>query len=130
MKTAYIQALIIASVVFILSACSSEKMPVVHLNGPTMGTTYNIKYVVENEDARDDLQRKVDDRLAEINKLMSTYDTTSELSRFNQYRYTDTFAVSDETQLVVTEALRLGELSNGVLDITVGPLVNLWGFGP
>ncbi len=130
MKAAYIQVLIVAIVVCILSACTSEKMPVVHLNGPTMGTTYNIKYVVENEDAIDDLQRKVDERLAEINKLMSTYDTTSELSRFNQYRYTDTFAVSDETQLVVTEALRLGELSDGVLDITVGPLVNLWGFGP
>ena len=130
MRTAYIQALIVATVVFILSACSGEKMPVVHLNGPTMGTTYNIKYVIEDEGGREDLQRKVDDRLAEINKLMSTYDTTSELSRFNQYRYTDTFAVSDETKLVVTEALRLGELSDGVLDITVGPLVNLWGFGP
>ena len=60
MKAAYIQVLIVAIVVCILSACTSEKMPVVHLNGPTMGTTYNIKYVVENEDAIDDLQRKVD----------------------------------------------------------------------
>ncbi len=130
MKIAYIQALAAAAVLFILSACSSEKMPVVHLNGETMGTTYNIKYVVEGESTVEELQAKVDERLVEINKLMSTYDMTSELSRFNQYRYTDTFAVSDETQLVVTEALRLGELSDGVLDITVGPMVNLWGFGP
>ena len=61
---------------------------------------------------------------------MSTYDTTSELSRFNQYRYSDNFAVSQETLTVVNEALRLARLSDGVLDVTVGPLVNLWGFGP
>lgn len=117
-------------VLFVAAGCSEQKSPVVHLYGDTMGTTYNIKYVDEEGTTDEGLQQKVDKRLAEINKLMSTYDTTSELSRFNQYRYTDTFPASDETRVVVKEAIRLGEMSNDVLDVTVGPLVNLWGFGP
>lgn len=96
-----------------------------------MGTTYNVKYVVrEGEQPVENLQQELDARLVKINQLMSTYDPESELSRFNQNRFTEPYPVSAETQKVVAEALRLGELSHGVLDITVGPLVNLWGFGP
>ena len=122
------------SVVFIagllLSACAQEAKQVVHLHGNTMGTTYNVKYVVDERGQVDGLQEAIDERLVEINKLMSTYDPTSELSRFNQFRYTTPVPLSAETTKVVNEALRLGELSNGVLNVTVGPLVNLWGFGP
>jgi len=114
-----------------LTACGGEKLPVVHLHGDTMGTTYNVKYVVrEGEQPVENLQQELDARLVKINQLMSTYDPESELSRFNQNRFTEPYPVSAETQKVVAEALRLGELSHGVLDITVGPLVNLWGFGP
>lgn len=121
---------LVVSALVLISACTNESVPVVHLSGQTMGTTYNIKLVAEESEATRALQQKVDRRLAEINQLMSTYDTTSELSRFNQYRYTNPFPVSEETLVVVKEALRLGKLSEGRLDITVGPLVNLWGFGP
>nr|WP_220099982.1 FAD:protein FMN transferase [Alteromonas lipotrueae] len=118
------------SILFIAS-CSEKPLSVVHLQGQTMGTTYNVKYVLgEGEAAVEGLQEEIDAKLVNINKMMSTYDTTSELSRFNQYRYSDNFAVSQETLTVVTEALRLARLSDGVLDVTVGPLVNLWGFGP
>jgi thiamine biosynthesis lipoprotein len=95
-----------------------------------MGTTYNIKFIVDANVDQDKLHQAIDERLYAINKLMSTYDPTSELSRFNQYRYTKPFKVSDETLYVVKEAIKLGHLSHGVLDVTVGPLVNLWGFGP
>ena len=123
-------AVIAMSILFIAS-CSEKPLTVVHLQGQTMGTTYNIKYVLgEGETAVEGLQEEIDAKLVNINKMMSTYDTTSELSRFNQYRYSDNFAVSPETLTVVNEALRLARLSDGVLDVTVGPLVNLWGFGP
>ena len=114
----------------LLSACAQEAKQVVHLHGNTMGTTYNVKYVIDERGQVEGLQDEIDARLVEINKLMSTYDPTSELSRFNQNRYTTPVALSAETTKVVNEALRLGELSHGVLDVTVGPLVNLWGFGP
>nr|WP_306174774.1 FAD:protein FMN transferase [Alteromonas stellipolaris] len=114
-----------------IASCSDKPLAVAHLQGQTMGTTYNVKYVLaEGEKEVEGLQEEIDAELVNINKLMSTYDTTSELSRFNQYRYSDNFEVSKETLTVVNEALRLARLSDGVLDVTVGPLVNLWGFGP
>lgn len=114
----------------LLTACSEPTKQVVHLQGNTMGTTYNVKYVVGDAGIKDDLQAQIDQRLVTINKLMSTYDPTSELSRFNQHRFDESFVLSDETKFVLEEALRLAEFSHGVLDVTVGPLVNLWGFGP
>jgi thiamine biosynthesis lipoprotein len=61
---------------------------------------------------------------------MSTYIPDSELSRLNKARAGNVFRLSDETNTVLLEALRLHELSRGKLDITVGPVVNMWGFGP
>ena len=131
-RTGLLRLLFILQALVLLTSCSeSPTLSVVHLSGQTMGTTYNVKYVVANQDeVISGLQEALDKRLFEINKLMSTYDTTSELSRFNQYRYTNEYAISAETHEVLEEAIRLGKLSNNVLDITVGPLVNLWGFGP
>ena len=122
---------VVAIGILLLASCSDEQRPVVHLQGQTMGTTYNVKYLLDEADTNgvdaQTLQNEIDARLVEVNKLMSTYDPTS---RFNQYRFTDNFNVSTDTLLVVNEALRLAHLSGGVLDVTVGPLVNLWGFGP
>lgn len=125
---------VVAIGILLLASCSDEQRPVVHLQGQTMGTTYNVKYLLDEAETNgvdaQTLQSEIDARLVVVNKLMSTYDPTSELSRFNQYRFTDNFNVSPDTLLVVNEALRLAKLSGGVLDVTVGPLVNLWGFGP
>lgn len=126
-----IQLLFVLTAIGLFSACSDEKLPVVHLQGDTMGTTYNVKYVVnKNQQKVEGLQTTIDNRLQQVNKLMSTYDPESELSRFNQSRYTAPFNASEETRSVVAEALRINKLSEGALDVTVGPLVNLWGFGP
>ncbi|MEZ9230430.1 FAD:protein FMN transferase [Vibrio amylolyticus] len=103
----------------------------VHITGPTMGTTYNIKYI--NSDSlldSDEIQVEVDRLLELVNDQMSTYRKDSELSRFNQYIGNEAFEVSADTALVVQEAIRLNKLTLGALDVTVGPLVNLWGFGP
>lgn len=102
----------------------------VHLSGPTMGTTYNVKVFPNVGPEPDVLQQKIDDVLQNVNKLMSTYDPMSELSLFNQHSSTEPFNLSPATIKVIKEAKRLGEISEGVLDVTVGPLVNLWGFGP
>lgn len=117
---------------FILSGCGQPQKQIagLHISGHTMGTTYNVKYSGDNAPDPQALQAEIDIRLVEINKLMSTYDPTSELSRFNQHKDTNPFVMSSENLLVLNEAKRLGDLSNGFLDVTIGPLVNLWGFGP
>ena len=61
---------------------------------------------------------------------MSTYDPESELSRLNRFDRPEWFEVSPETAAVVDEALRIGRLTEGGFDVTVGPLVSLWNFGP
>jgi thiamine biosynthesis lipoprotein len=115
-----------------LTACESPPPdPTVRFTGSTMGTSYDLKLVpVAGQVVAPHFQSQVEALLARINQTMSTYDPDSELSRFNRHPSTDWVAVSPELQQIVTEALRVSELSSGAFDVTVGPLVNLWGFGP
>ena len=118
--------------VFVLSGCfpSNDLTRQEYLmQGKTMGTTYNIKVVGENIDTVK-LQQGIDDKLKQLNQEMSTYIKDSELSRFNQSTSLEPTSVSTGLARVVKEAIRLGVLTQGALDVTVGPLVNLWGFGP
>lgn len=117
-----------------LSACfpsnTSENTEVL-LQGRTMGTTYNIKVVATKEQLLAlNLQQKIDTALQQVNQQMSTYINDSELSQFNQSTSTEPVTISAGFAHVLKESLRLGKLSEGKLDVTVGPLVNLWGFGP
>lgn len=115
-----------------LAACEAPPPdPTVRFTGSTMGTSYDLKLVpAPGQTVPADFGNRVEALLARINRQMSTYDPDSELSRFNRNPSTDWVAVSPELQRIVAETLRIGELSGGAFDITVGPLVNLWGFGP
>lgn len=127
-----IRLLAMASVLLILSGCfpSNDLARQEYLlQGKTMGTTYNIKLVGENLDATK-LQQGIDKKLEQLNQEMSTYISNSELSTFNQSRSLEPITISAGLARVVKEAIRLGKLTEGALDVTVGPLVNLWGFGP
>lgn len=120
---------------FTISACfpSNENAikQEVLLQGATMGTTYNIKVVV-NPEAFDieALHQEINQILKAVNQSMSTYIPDSELSLFNKQQTKQPIKISEGLSKVLTEALRLGSISDGKLDVTVGPLVNLWGFGP
>lgn len=120
--------IVIVIVTTILVACIKKQEK--HLTGPTMGTIYNVKFVpVEGIDEQV-LRQQIEQLLIDINRLMSTYINDSELSHFNQWKSVEPFPMSEQTLVVLNEAKRLGALSAGLLDVTVGPLVNLWGFGP
>ncbi|OEF26313.1 FAD:protein FMN transferase [Vibrio rumoiensis] len=114
----------------VLAGCSKPPEQV-HLSGPTMGTGYNVKYIVaEGQPDVEDVQKNIDKVLEKVNDEMSTYRPDSELSRFNQHSSNEPFTVSEDTATVVREALRINKLTEGAMDVTVGPIVNLWGFGP
>lgn len=101
------------------------------LQGSTMGTTYTIRYLAElGSPGRQELHRLVDEELDRVNRQMSTYIPDSEIMRFNVSKSTDWFSVSVETANVVDLSLQISVDSGGAFDVTVGPLVNLWGFGP
>jgi thiamine biosynthesis lipoprotein len=130
MHTNFKARLLIVVVSTILVACSVPKKQEMHIAGPTMGTTYNVKFVPADGADKQVLKHQIDQLLIDINQLMSTYIPNSELSQFNQWSSTDPFPMSTQTIKVLNEAKRLGDMSAGLLDVTVGPLVNLWGFGP
>lgn len=109
----------------------TPSLPLQHLQGQTMGTQYSIKFRhPSTSEMNAAIQEKVEAILDRINRSMSTYDPTSELSRFNQQRTTDWVAASPDLLTVLDAALKVGRKSEGAFDITIGPLVNLWGFGP
>jgi thiamine biosynthesis lipoprotein len=117
------------SATLLLTGCGPEQ---VNLDGKTMGTSYSIRYVTgDDTPSAGKIQAEIDKRLELVNDQMSTYRPGSELSRFNASRAVDKpFPVSAATTEVVLEALRINRVTDGALDVTVGPLVNLWGFGP
>ena len=97
----------------------------VTLAGNTMGTSYRIVYL-DNQER--DFKNEIDSILVLFNQSLSTYIPDSELSVFNK---SDSLVFELPYFLPVLEASKLiYEKTSGAFDPTVGPLVNLWGFGP
>ncbi|WP_127713941.1 FAD:protein FMN transferase [Halobacteriovorax sp. HLS] len=110
-------------------SCSNEPK-LLKYEGKTMGTTYHIKYSFSGKDHSAELKLATDRTLISLNKIMSTYIADSEISLFNSSASTEWVGASKELLLVVDHALKVGRETDGVYDPTIGPLVNLWGFGP
>ncbi len=101
------------------------------IDGETMGTTYSVKIAdAPNALGRERAGSDINRLLETVNQQMSTYRPDSELSRFNEAGAGTWIDVSPDTATVITEARRLSDLTEGAFDTTVGPLVDLWGFGP
>jgi thiamine biosynthesis lipoprotein len=99
--------------------------------GPTMGTTYRVLIdETLSEDRVTAVRESVTASLDEVNRLMSTWDPESEISRFNRYRGPGPFRISPPTLDVLSIAIDVAERSGGAFDPTVAPLVEAWGFGP
>ena len=100
------------------------------VQGEALGTTWALK-VVESptEERTAELRRIVGAALADVDEAMSTYRPDSELMRLNEAEGVEPFALSDALSVVMAEALDIGAASDGAFDVTVGPLVNAWGFG-
>lgn len=97
------------------------------LTGKAMGTTYTIKYKGQLNDAGN----KVDSLLADFNRSLSTYDSTSTISRINQSEKKYCYAFKDDPyfEFSLTKAIELSKKSGGAFDPTVMPAVNYFGFG-
>ncbi len=115
-----------------LAACtpSEPDTELLALDGRTMGTYWSVRVAAPPPELDVDVLRAdIEAALIEVNAQMSNYDPESEISRFNRSPLGEWFEVSAELTEVMTAALEVSERSGGAFDVTVGPLVNLWGFG-
>ncbi|MEM9014912.1 MAG: FAD:protein FMN transferase [Pseudomonadota bacterium] len=95
-----------------------------------MGTSYNIVVVDHNRALKQEvLHDAVEATLRDVNARFSNWDQNSEVSRFNRRHMTDPIAVSADFTEVMSIANIVHEASEGQFDVTLAPLVELWGFG-
>lgn len=115
-----------------LAACWPDKAPEsLTISGKTMGTTYNVTVVDAPKDAdADTLLAAIEAALADVNSKMNNWDPTSEVSQFSASTVTTPAPISADMVTVLTEANRIHDLVGGKFDVTLAPLINLWGFGP
>jgi len=126
------QRLLIAIVLFLLAGCASFNTARVEtLSGEAMGTTWKVKFVHDkNSPGLQELQNGIQTQLDTVDAQMSTWKSDSDLSRFNNAPAGTWQTLPSELFAVLEKSLNLAKETNGAYDPTVGPLVNLWGFGP
>ncbi len=113
---------LVVIVVFIAACKQEKKLEEVKLEGFVFGTTYHITYL----DAVDH-QKSIDSLFYLVNKSLSTYMPTSDISKINKG---DSTVVIDDLFLeVFQKSKRIYKETNGYFDPTVCSLVNAWGFG-
>ncbi len=118
---------------FALSGCSGPQPEVIKLSGHIFGTTWHIttysdKHISKRREKK--LISAIEKSLENINQSMSTYLPDSELNRFNRTSLNTWVEASPELIECLTIALQVSEKTAGAFDITISPLVDLWGFGP
>lgn len=113
----------------LLSACQPATEPT-RIEGRTMGTFYAVTLADPFPGGQPALQQQVDALLVKLNHEISTYEPDSDISRFNQVKDSLAHPIPSDMAKIVEQGITAGQVTQGLLDVTVGPLVNLWGFGP
>jgi FAD:protein FMN transferase len=124
---------LVVSVYFWRSKTSSQETEILEISSPgkvtfsgqTMGTTYSLTYLTESGK---NLQSSVDSLLVVFNNSLSTYIPDSEISQFN--RADSLLFKLPYLPQVLNASKKVFQNTNGAFDPTIGPLVNVWGFGP
>ncbi|MEM6636231.1 MAG: FAD:protein FMN transferase [Pseudomonadota bacterium] len=112
-----------------LAACKTDPVTL-EFSGETMGTTYNITAVDKTAELQpEEVAAAIVAALDGVNSKMSNWDPNSEVSKFNASQSTAPVTISDEFGEVMQAAGEIHRLSDGQFDVTLGPLIELWGFG-
>ena len=127
----YLFALGILLACFIVVGVNKEQKSLYQFSGYTMGTSYDIQFVASPSSADAQLvESKVAALLRRLDReVFSTYSKNSELTALNETPVGTVFTASDDLIKVLQLSDEIRKLTLGAFDITVGPLVDLWGFG-
>ncbi|MDR2684396.1 MAG: FAD:protein FMN transferase, partial [Prevotellaceae bacterium] len=102
---------------------NSDNQQFVNDNGMIFGTFYSIQY---QNDGRKSLKTKIEQILESVNNSLSMFNDSSVISKINRNEYVKTDSLFEK---VFFKAQEISQKTNGAFDITIAPLVNLWGFG-
>ena len=96
-----------------------------------MGTTWQITLrELPDHSSKEEIQKEIEATLERIESLASHWRTDTPVSRFNRTLDTKPFPVPPELFEILQASERIHQTTKGVFDVTIAPLVNLWGFGP
>ena len=112
--------------IFLFYSCDKHNNTY-EINGFTMGTTYSVK-IIENALDSSKVRSHINSILDSINMDMSTYIESSSISEFNNYNFGRKYRISNDFHKVLVSSKYFSKLTGGAFDITVNPLVELWGF--
>ncbi|HBD22862.1 MAG TPA: FAD:protein FMN transferase ApbE [Oceanospirillaceae bacterium] len=114
-----------------LTACSTtEQEQLKTVTGLAMGTSYSVKWLPVDSAAEADYANQINTLIRQIEGTMSTYMDASDLSGLNGAPAGIWHSVPAEMASLITESQSISKSTNGAFDITIGPVVDLWGFGP
>jgi thiamine biosynthesis lipoprotein len=130
LATQLLTSLLLAGLLLADAASAAQPAQETLLSGQTMGSAWTVKIAGRLPEPAAALQSGVQAQFERVDQALSTYRPGSALSRFNADDSGDWVDIDPDLALVVHYALQLAAQSGGAYDVTVGPLVNLWGFGP
>jgi thiamine biosynthesis lipoprotein len=122
--------LLLGAVVLALGGCATGVAQEPVLRGETMGSAWTVRIAGKLPVPAAVLQQGVQAQFEAVDQALSTWRPGSALSRFNENDSGEWLDIDPELAAVVSYALSLAEASDGAYELTIGPLVNLWGFGP
>lgn len=128
-KAGPLASFFVVLVLLAMAGCSQREQAL-PFAGQTMGTSYHVTLIPEGRSVPKDLSLQIQAVLDDVDRKMSTYKPDSELNRLNRQPVGEPMAISPELMDVLVIARQIYGLSDGAFDPTVGPLVDLWGFGP
>jgi thiamine biosynthesis lipoprotein len=111
-----------------LAGCAEQ---VLEFGGPTMGSSYSVKYLPGAQGPTvAQAQAATEAILAEVDQQLSTYRDDSLIAQFNALPANSCQPMPAEVLALVRFGEQLSQQSAGAFDLTLEPLLNLWGFGP
>ncbi|MEJ7778666.1 MAG: FAD:protein FMN transferase [Daejeonella sp.] len=123
-RVIFTKALSVAMLLVLATACSSNKESLIKIDGEAQGTTWHIAYL---SDQGTNYKSGIDSLLTALDSSLSTYLPASIISRINS---NDGEVTVDRYFVeVFNKSMEVSKKTGGLFDVTVGPLVNAWGFG-
>jgi len=133
LKKNFIFISLVIIIIFAFQYRLTEKIFINHqFKGNAIGTSFSIKLTHTPLKVKEFkyIKNQISFIFESINKTCSVFEKKSDISIFNhQVKAFEDFVIKDDLSKIIKSALKISEKTNGSFDITISPLVNLWGFG-